>query len=92
MDKMEILKLSTLARVELKESEIEAFSAEIGTILNYVNQITEMDTSSSLRIINQKNVMREDENPHERGIYTKKILDQAPDKEGQYIRVKKILQ
>ncbi len=92
MDKMEILKLSTLARVELKESEIEAFSAEIGTILNYVNQITEMDTSSSLRIINQKNVMREDENPHERGIYTKKILDQAPDKEGQYIRVKKILE
>ena len=92
MDKMEILKLSTLARVELKESEIEAFSAEIGTILNYVNQITEMDTSSSLRIINKKNVMREDENPHERAIYTKKILDQAPDKEGQYIRVKKILQ
>lgn len=92
MDKMEILKLSTLARVELKESEIEAFSAEIGTILNYVNQITEMDTSGVPQIIVQKNVMREDENPHERGIYTKKILDQAPDKEGQYIRVKKILQ
>jgi Asp-tRNA(Asn)/Glu-tRNA(Gln) amidotransferase C subunit len=35
--------------------------------------------------------MRGDEEFHESGIYTEKILEQAPAKEGGYIKVKKIL-
>jgi len=35
--------------------------------------------------------MREDVKPHESGIYTKKVLEQAPMNEGYYIKVKKIL-
>ena len=38
-----------------------------------------------------RNVMREDANPHESGIYTEKMLEQAPAREGNYIKVKKIL-
>lgn len=37
------------------------------------------------------NVMREDTEPHESGIYTEKLLSAAPQREGQYIKVKKIL-
>jgi hypothetical protein len=35
--------------------------------------------------------MREDGEPHESGIYTQKILEQAPAREKDYIKVKKIL-
>lgn len=37
------------------------------------------------------NVMREDGEPHESGLYTEKLLSAAPQREGQYIKVKKIL-
>ena len=38
-----------------------------------------------------RNVLREDSKPHETGIYTDKLLEQAPNKGNNYIKVKKIL-
>ena len=35
--------------------------------------------------------MREDDNPHAGGIYTEAVLNEAPEREGDYIKVKKIL-
>jgi Asp-tRNA(Asn)/Glu-tRNA(Gln) amidotransferase C subunit len=35
--------------------------------------------------------MRDDNGAHESGEYSKEILEQAPNKEGNYIKVKKIL-
>ena len=38
-----------------------------------------------------RNVMREDENPYEKGLYTEKLLEEAPEREENFVKVKKIL-
>ena len=35
--------------------------------------------------------MREDSNPHEPGVYTEDLLNLAPERAGQYVKVQKIL-
>lgn len=91
----EIEKLATLARLKLTANEIERLLRECEAILDYVKAIQEvklgegeLDTSASPRL---KNVMRADGAPHERGAFTDESLRQAPNRHGNYIKVKKIL-
>ena len=97
MDKDKVLALAKLARIEISDTEAESLSKEFDAILGYVGEIKKIADPSppSPKLGEGKggvyNVMREDENPHESGIYTEKILNEAPDREGDYIRVKKIL-
>jgi aspartyl-tRNA(Asn)/glutamyl-tRNA(Gln) amidotransferase subunit C len=93
MDKEKVLALAKLARIEISDSEAENLSKEFDAILGYVGEIkkvggSEVNLNSDLVL---KNIMRPDENPHESGIYTEKILNEAPEREGEYIKVKKIL-
>ena len=94
MDKEEVLNLAKLARVELKDEEAESLSHEFDSILNYVGEVRSAKVSplvSDSQGETLKNIMREDREPHESGLYTQKILEQAPAREGPYLKVKKIL-
>jgi len=88
--------MAILARIKLADEEAESLTGEFNTILNYVGEVNNV-SSNSLEKMQKKdthisaNKMREDNNPHESGLYTKKILEEAPLKEGNYIKVKKIL-
>lgn len=97
MDKQGILKLARLARIELNERDAEKLSDEFDKILSYVGEVKEAgkkfaksETKNSEDFI-PRNVLRSDESPHEGGIYTEAILNQAPSREKNYIKVKKIL-
>jgi len=91
----EIDKLGSLARIKLREVEKKELSADIESILGYVSEIQEvssdLDRDMSGDKDNNVNVMREDKEPHESGLYTQKILKEAPDREENYFKVKKIL-
>jgi len=102
MDKKDIEHLAKLSRIEIPEEEKESLSKDLENILGHVGQI--QSASASLgrdgEVTGEKtkktagklrNVMREDKNPHEPGIYTEKILKEAPEREGDYVKVKKIL-
>ena len=92
MNKSEVQKLATLARVSISDEEAESLSHEFESILNYVGEIKKANISSSLsQDLLIKNVMREDTDPHESGLYTEAILREMPSAEGQYLKVKKIL-
>ncbi len=91
IDAKDIKKLGELSRIALTEDEIKAFVGEIDAILSYVGQIQNVSSQMGGENLNVSNVFRKDNNPHESGIYTNKILDEAPDREGQYFKVKKIL-
>ena len=96
MDKEKVLSLAKLARIELKDEEAENLTHEFEAILDYVGEVkgvTDNFTPPELGGASNtlRNVFREDKGPHETGIYTKVILEQAPMKEGGYIKVKKIL-
>ena len=97
MNKEEVLKLAKLARIEIPDSEAESLAHEFDVILKYVGEIK--NASHDLSRPSPKlgegkggvNVMREDANPHESGIFTESLLNEAPDRKGDYVRVKQIL-
>jgi aspartyl-tRNA(Asn)/glutamyl-tRNA(Gln) amidotransferase subunit C len=94
MNKEEVLKLAKLARLDISDEEADKLSHEFGAILGYVSEIKNAKVSpleSDTQGETLRNVMREDTNPHESGIYTDAILNEAPNREGNYIAVKKIL-
>lgn len=94
MDKEKVLNLAKLARIELGDKEAENLTREFAAILDYVGEVkgvTNARHPDKLENVGVSNVMRDDAEPHESGLYTKKILEQAPVREGDYIKVKKIL-
>jgi aspartyl/glutamyl-tRNA(Asn/Gln) amidotransferase C subunit len=95
MDKEKVLALAKLARIEIPDMEAEELSYEFEAILNYVSDIKSVAHSAEAGRDKSdyalKNVMREDGEGHESSIYTEAILSQAPAREGNYLKVKKIL-
>ncbi len=88
----DIKKLANLSRVKLTNEDEERFTKEVDSILGYVAQIQEFEGEGLTRGNERnKNALREDGNPHESGINTEAILAEAPQREGQYLKVKKIL-
>ena len=98
IDIKDIEKLAELSRIKLKDAEKAQMQKEISSVLTYVDQIKNVKGDISAATDREKqakqkvrNVLREDANPHESGIHTDIILDDAPRKEGKYFKVKKIL-
>jgi aspartyl-tRNA(Asn)/glutamyl-tRNA(Gln) amidotransferase subunit C len=93
MEKKDIEHLAKLSRIALTDVEMDTLAHDITAILGYVSDIEEItgSTEGEKHVGALYNVMREDENPHEPGIYTEDLLNLAPERVGQYVQVKKIL-
>lgn len=88
----DIKKLSELSRISLSQDEMSSMPREISAILDYISQIDKaVSKDITLPSYNLVNVLRADENPHESKIHTEDILKEAPDRQGDYLKVKKIL-
>lgn len=90
----DIKALSRLARIDLSAEEEAALVADSEKILAFVEQIQKVHGevgTAEPKTGMPMNVFRDDINPHESGMYTDAILALAPEREGNYIRVKKIL-
>ncbi len=88
----DVEKLALLARIDISPAEKEEFLNNLESILKYVGQIQEVSVETGDREVGEvHNVMREDTNPRESGIYTEKMLEQAPATQDGYIKVKQIL-
>ena len=90
----DVKKLADLSRLALSDDEVEKLRGDIESILAYVATIQkvalpeEVVSSPHLAL---ENVMREDGAPHESGKYTDVVVSQFPRREGDYLKVKKIL-
>ena len=91
----DIEKMAELSRINVSDDEKEAFLKDMESILDYVGQIKSVAGMADQAIISGegelKNVFREDENCHDAGLFTEDLLKTAPEKEGAYIKVKKIM-
>ncbi len=84
--------LAGLARIAVSDTEKEVLQHDLEEILAYVSQVTKVVATLGEPVTGElHNVMREDVNPHEPGIFTEEILSQAPSREGNRVFVKKIL-
>jgi aspartyl-tRNA(Asn)/glutamyl-tRNA(Gln) amidotransferase subunit C len=100
--KEDLEKVAMLSRLNIQESEKEKFLEQIKGILEYVGQVSDMasdDIESSggnnyadkfENSIN-KNITRKDEILNNAEYYTEKILNDAPQVEGKFIKVSQVL-
>ena len=88
----DVRKVAQLARLELPEDQIQTYTSQIEEILSYVDQLQEIDTKNvppTTRAVEVINSMRED--LVEVKCSREDILNQAPNREGDFFRVPKIL-
>lgn len=87
-----ILKLEQLAKLELSVPERERLGDDLNKILAMIEKLDELDTSNvePLVYINDEvNVFREDTVKNQ--VSQEQALSNAPDQDGQYFKVPKIL-
>lgn len=93
MERKDIEHLAKLSRIAVTDEEADALAKDITSILGYISEIEEItgNKEEEKKVGALFNVMREDTNPHEPGIYTEDLLNLAPERDGRYVKVKKIL-
>ncbi|MDQ1282123.1 MAG: Aspartyl/glutamyl-tRNA(Asn/Gln) amidotransferase subunit [Patescibacteria group bacterium] len=100
--KKDLENVATLSRLSLTEEEKEKFLNEMKEILNYVGQVADMaggnlESSGGATYGNQflnsfnKNETREDVILNQGGEYTEKLLSDAPDRQGDFVKVSKVI-
>ena len=88
----DVRKVAHLARLDLPEDKIATYTGQLESILEYVSQLQQVDTEGvpeTTRAVEVTNVTRADgvQPTHVR----EDILNQAPQREGDFFRVPKIL-
>jgi aspartyl-tRNA(Asn)/glutamyl-tRNA(Gln) amidotransferase subunit C len=92
IDREQVRKVANLARLEMTAEEEEQITAQMISILDYFEQLSELDTDNvqpTTRAIDVSNVTRPDElRPYpDRDA----ALKEAPDQDGDFFKVPKIL-
>lgn len=92
ISKEQIEHLAQLAQLELSDAELEKFSKQLTSILQYVDRVKEVEIKDEVkRDFRKLNVFREDENPHEAGEERETILAEMQKVEDNMLVVQKIL-
>jgi aspartyl-tRNA(Asn)/glutamyl-tRNA(Gln) amidotransferase subunit C len=92
LDRQQVQKVALLARLQLTPAEEEKFTTQLSSILDYFEQLSELDVSNvqpTTRAIDVSNVVRADQ--HKPSSEREEILEGAPDREGEYFKVPKIV-
>lgn len=95
LTKKEIEHIADLARLELSSAELELYGSQLSDVLSYINQLQEVDTGAvepTAQVTGLANVLREDEIEEWPAGERKQALRQAPSREGEQLKVKRILE
>ena len=94
LDKKQIQHIANLARLELSDKELKKYGEHISQILNYIDQLQEVDTTGiepTAQVTGLENALREDSievwNNNERTA----ALKEAPELKDEQIKVKRVL-
>ena len=93
IDNALILRLETLARLELSETERVKLLKDLANILTMVDKLNELDVDGVEPLIyigDEVNVFREDEVRHQ--VSKAEALKNAPDHNADYFRVPKVVE
>ncbi|MBA3031111.1 MAG: Asp-tRNA(Asn)/Glu-tRNA(Gln) amidotransferase subunit GatC [Desulfobacteraceae bacterium] len=88
----EVVHVAKLAHLELGEDEVQRFSEQIGTILDYFETLNQVNTDGikpTFNAIHLTNAFREDE--EKASLDNKDVLFNAPEKEDGFFLVPRII-
>lgn len=85
--------LAQLSNLQLTDDEIDSLRIDIGNILNYVDQLAELDTTGvepTYQVTGLENVWRDDK-VTDSGVLREALLALAPETQDNQIKVPKVL-
>lgn len=92
IDESQVRKVAQLSRLELDEHEVEQFSGELSSIIEYIEKLNELDVDDVeplAHCLPIHNVFRED--VVKPSLENASALANAPDKHDGYFKVPKVL-
>lgn len=91
--KKEVLDTAELARLEIKDDELDKFINQLGNILEYIKDLNELDTTDvepTSHVLELSSPLREDEVVQI--IDTEEALKNAPESENGFFVVPKVIE
>ncbi|MCA9005052.1 MAG: Asp-tRNA(Asn)/Glu-tRNA(Gln) amidotransferase subunit GatC [Planctomycetaceae bacterium] len=88
----EVLKVASLSRLKLSETEVTALGEQMGSVLKYIAMLDELDTTDiepMAHAIEISNVFRDDQ--LQESLPREQALSNAPQTDGKYFLVPAIL-
>lgn len=95
LSKDDILHIAELAHLKLAEEEIGTFREQLSSVLAYVGQLSQVDVTGlepAAHITGVSNVLRRDETLPPDPVLRQALLEAAPEREGDLIKVKPVFQ
>lgn len=95
LNKKDIEHIANLARLELSDKEIDKYGSQLSGILNYIDQLKEVNTTGvepTAQVTGLENILREDLVEIWNKDEIKNALNQSPEMEDNQIKVKRILE
>ncbi|HNP95246.1 MAG TPA: Asp-tRNA(Asn)/Glu-tRNA(Gln) amidotransferase subunit GatC [Cyclobacteriaceae bacterium] len=93
IDRATLEKIAHLARLELDEKEVPKLLEDMSRMISFVEKLKEVDTTGVeplTTMSHEINAVREDKIKNQ--LSTDDVLKNAPDQEGSYFRVPKVIE
>lgn len=93
ISKDDIIKVSELARLEFNEEELEKFTEQLGNILEYIEQLNELNTDNvepTSHVLDSSTPLREDKVVE--WLSTEEVLKNAPESEDDFFVVPQVIE
>jgi aspartyl-tRNA(Asn)/glutamyl-tRNA(Gln) amidotransferase subunit C len=87
----DVRKLAELARIDVPEEKLQKFAEEFDQVLAYVGQLDELSVEKGAPLLPYENILRKDGDPAPKGMWTKKLVEQFPESDGNALSVKQII-
>lgn len=89
----DVRKIAKLAKLRLTDDEVKRYQTQLTKILDAVDELSKVDTSNvppTASVLGLTNVTRPD-TPRE-PFLSEKLLSNAPEREGPYFKVRKVIE
>ncbi len=91
VDREWVERIAHLARLKLGEEEVELFSKQLASILEFVHQLEELDTEGIEPFFSENPTPMREDKPSE-SLPAEKALMNAPEREGNFFVVPRIVE
>jgi aspartyl-tRNA(Asn)/glutamyl-tRNA(Gln) amidotransferase subunit C len=93
ISKNDVINVAELARLEFKEEELEKFTEQLGNILEYIEQLNDLDTDNvepTSHVLDIATPLREDKVVE--WLSTQEVLKNAPESEDDFFVVPQVIE
>jgi len=93
ISKDDVINVAELARLEFKEEELEKFTEQLGNILEYIEQLSELNTDNvepTSHVLDISTPLREDKVVE--WLNTEEVLKNAPESEDNFFIVPQVIE